>query len=325
MARIQFAAMVEEILGKLAGSIFQDSYLGLQIRGWTKPRNPQTQLSQLRRGDFRFLSSSWRYLTSSQRETWIDAAGTIPEAFRKFIGNNINLILIEETITNNYIPGIVPDGLPLAIRLVNNSRFLVQADTIITTVPDGCKLLLFATTDKFPTQIFTNPSQYEPIAVFDEGTSFSTAVNVISSWHAHYGQMRDNRRVCIKTAVIDMINGNRSEEFFSCSNTDDMIYQVYTAHCVDFGGGVITPTVLQNTLGVTVSISHITTGIYRVNAPGIFSSYSGTIAIFLTGTSTGVIFNYNLQDSDNIDVHIKDANNNYVDGINNMSIEIRKY
>lgn len=219
MARIQFAAMVEEILGKLAGSVFQDSYLGTQIRGWSKPRNPQTQLSQLRRGDFRFLSSSWRFLTSLEKQTWIDFAGTVPEAFRLFIGRNINLILINEASITFYIPEDTPTGLPLSIVQVNNTVFTIIASTSVTVVPADCKLLLFATTDKFPTKIFDNPSQYEPIAVFDGGTDFSSPVDVVLSWQAKYGQMRENRRICIKTAVIDMFNGDRSEEFISCANT----------------------------------------------------------------------------------------------------------
>ena len=45
MARIAFTSMVEEIIGKLAGSVFQDSYMGIQIRTRASPRNPSSYFS----------------------------------------------------------------------------------------------------------------------------------------------------------------------------------------------------------------------------------------------------------------------------------------
>ena len=90
IARISFTAIVAQIVRKLAGSVFQYSYGGFQIRTRVSPRNPQTQYQQLRRGDFGFLSQTWRNLSPTERQTFIDNAGTPPAALNLFVLSNVN-------------------------------------------------------------------------------------------------------------------------------------------------------------------------------------------------------------------------------------------
>lgn len=217
MARIAFSSTGEEILGKLAGSIFQDSYGGYQVRGFYRPKNPQTQLQQLRRGDFRYLAAGWRNLSSPEQLTWINQAGTVPEALRLYIGSNINLNLIGLSIVSSYTAATTPATLPLVIVDCSDTVFTVQSSTLVTTVPAGQKLLLFATFDNSVSALFNNPSAYQPIIYFDEGTNFSSAVNIFSAWSAHYGLLRLNRHVCIKNVLIDKTNGSRGADVISCA------------------------------------------------------------------------------------------------------------
>lgn len=219
MASISLNAAFEEILGRYAGSIFQDSYFGVQARGFAMPGNPQTIRQQLRRGDFRQLTAGWRNLTPAEQSSWLMAAGTAPAALRLYIGSNINRILIGLDITPEFIPEAAPPGINLSISVLTNSRFLVSAAAPPTIVPPGCRLLLYATTDKPAQKIFTNPSEYSPIIFFNQGTDFSSQINVIDAWHDLYGQMRIGRRICIKSVVINESNGGRSEEFINCQST----------------------------------------------------------------------------------------------------------
>lgn len=216
MARIQFTSGVEEYIGKLAGSIFQDSYMGMQVRGWYKARNPQTQLQQLRRGNFRFLTAGWRNLTSTEKGTFIAATGTIPEALRLYIGANINLLLIGLSIISSYTESAAPDAIDLLIVDLTTSSLDVQATGSVTVVPAGCTLLIYATAAKPQNKIFTNPSQYQPITTLDEGSDVSVVTSIYAAWVAHYGVMPDNIRICIKAAVISKLNGMRSAEFINC-------------------------------------------------------------------------------------------------------------
>lgn len=219
MARVAFSSEAEEILGKLAGSVFQDSYIGMQVRGLPRPKNPQTQLQQLRRGNFRLLASSWRFLTLTQQNTWSSYAGSIPEGLRLFIGNNINLILVGMTIINSYSASSLPVNFPIAIVELTITTFTFQASGTPTVVPANQRLLVYATSDKQPTLLFNNPSNYTPITFFNAGTDLSSPMDLFAAWTAHYGVMRNIRRVCIKTVLISTLNGDRGGEEFACATS----------------------------------------------------------------------------------------------------------
>lgn len=215
MARISFSALVEEIVGKLAGSVFQDSYGGFQVRTRVSPRNPQTKYQQLRRGEFGYLSAGWRFLTSAQRQTFIDAAATPPAALNLYLQSNINLTLIQEPTITDYIASSDPGPMQIDIASANNSALIIQASGGITTVPTGTKVLIQITYRKEETKIFTNPSQYSPIINYDEGTDLTVAQNIIAQWQARYGQMQPTGRIGLKASLIDKSNGLRGAESFS--------------------------------------------------------------------------------------------------------------
>ena len=180
MARVAFSALIEEIVGKLAGSVFQDSYGGMQIRTRVSPRNPQTKDQQLRRGEFGYLSAGWRFLTSVQRQTFIDAASTPPAALNLYLQSNVNLTLIEEPTITDYVPSSDPGTMPIDFSTAEPGNLSIIASGSPTTVPAGTKLLIQITYQKAPTRIFTNPSEFSPVISFDEGTDLSTATNVIT-------------------------------------------------------------------------------------------------------------------------------------------------
>jgi hypothetical protein len=217
MAKVALGSMIEEILGKRAGSVFQDSYGGYQVRGISNPKNPQTIMQQLRRGNFRYLSAGWRFLTSIEQLSWSSFAGSVPEGFRLFVGNNINLTLIEAAQVNTYIPATDPASFPLQINSLTTAEFIIQASTAVNIVPAGTSLLLFATTDRKPSNIFFNPSNYQPIKVFPPGTDLSTPGDIITEWSDHYGVLRADRYICIKSVIIDNSNGNRSADEIICA------------------------------------------------------------------------------------------------------------
>lgn len=219
MARIAFTSTAAEIVGKLAGSVFQYSYGGFQVHSKVSPSNPGTSYQQLRRGDFGFLSSSWRSLTSVQKNSFIIAAGSTPAALRLFIESNINLILINEPQIDTFLPGTVPGAMPITVTQATATNFDLQAQASPTIVPPGEKLLVQSTDTRFVTGIFTNPSMYSPISIFDEGTNMAVITNQIAAWNDRYGLLMAGLRICIKSALINKINGTRGAETINCINS----------------------------------------------------------------------------------------------------------
>jgi hypothetical protein len=222
MARVSFSALIEEIVGKLAGSVFQDSYGGMQIRTRVSPRNPQTNYQQLRRGEFGYISALWRTLTSVQRQTFIDAASTPPAALNLFIQSNVNLSLIEESIIDTYVPSSDPGSMDIEFTQADTTALKIKATGGTTVVPAGTKLLVQVTYLKLPTKIFTNPSQYSPVISFNEGTDLSAPTDILTEWQSRYGIMKADMRLCLKANLIDKSNGLRGADSVNCTNTEDM-------------------------------------------------------------------------------------------------------
>ena len=191
MAKVSFSALIEEIVGKLAGSVFQDSYGGFQIRTRVSPRNPQSNFQQLRRGEFGYISALWRTLSPTERQTFIDAAASPSGGLNLFIQSNVNLSLIGEPILSTYPTPTTPVEMPMEIVTYDGTLFTVRASGATTTVPTGFTLIIFATYEKPQSKIFTNPSQFSPIVNFAAGTDLSVATDIAADWIARYGQFTE--------------------------------------------------------------------------------------------------------------------------------------
>lgn len=282
MAKILFSGLVDEIIGKLAGSVFQYSYGGWQVHAKGKPRNPQTKYQQLRRGDFGFLSSTWRNLTTAQRNTFISNAPVGVSGLNFFITTNVNLILIGIPTISSYVPTAIPSTMDIQFISASTGEIVIQATGGVTTVPAGTKLLIQVTYLKAPTQLFTNPSQYSPIISFDEGTDLSIARDILTEWQSRYGQMKSDKRLCLKANVIDKSNGNRSAESVNCTNSTVMITPQYVASLAQGGAAAPVTTEKRNVLGV-VTWTRAAAGIYVTASGGLFT---GNVAVTCSRNGT---------------------------------------
>ena len=221
MSKIYFTNTVDEITGRLAGSIFQGGAYGIILKTFKSPGYVPTDAAQLRRGIYGYLAGSWRNLTPTQKQTWVDNSGAFPSALHFFINVNVNLILINLPVIQTFIPAAAPGMMQVEFIEATPATMGAQVNSGPSIVPANTKLLFYATMERGATQLFTNPSMYQPIAVYLPGTDFSTPVNFLTAWTAHYGVNRLNRRVCIKSVVINQSNGIRSDEYISCNVSAD--------------------------------------------------------------------------------------------------------
>lgn len=222
MARVAFSGVIDEIVGKLAGSVFQDSYQGFQIRTRVSPRNPQSNYQQLRRGEFGFLSAGWRYLSSIERQSFIDNAPSPGAGLNFYLQANVNLTLINQPIITTYVPSSDPGSMTVEFVEATPDILTVQATGGTTVVPAGTKLLVQVTFQKQPQKIFTNPSMYSPVLSFDEGTDLSIATDILTEWQARYGVLSPDKRVCLKANLINKSNGRRGADQVNCIITEVM-------------------------------------------------------------------------------------------------------
>ena len=78
MALIKLTAIVDNISGKLNGTVFANNKGGHYMRSKSKPTNPQTAEQSLRRSIFASIASQWRELNQGQRNAWDQAAQDFP-------------------------------------------------------------------------------------------------------------------------------------------------------------------------------------------------------------------------------------------------------
>ncbi len=221
MSKIKFTSDVDEIIGRLAGSIFQGGAYGIILKTFKSPGYVPTDQTQLRRGIYGYLAGSWRNLTPTQKQTWVDNSGSFPSTLNFFINVNINLILINLPAITTFTPAAAPGMMQVDFIESTPATMGAQVTSGVSIVPAGTKMLFYATMERRPTQLFDNPSMYQPIAVYPSGTDFSTPVNFLNPWTNHYGVNRLDKRICIKNVLINQSNGIRSPEYISCNVSED--------------------------------------------------------------------------------------------------------
>ena len=78
MALIKLTAIVDNISGKLNGTVFAKNKGGHYMRSKSKPTNPRTAQQMAVRGAFGAISTSWRSLPEAARNAWNEIASDFP-------------------------------------------------------------------------------------------------------------------------------------------------------------------------------------------------------------------------------------------------------
>ena len=86
MAKVLYTAVVAEVTGRLAGSVFQRSIGGNILRSLAVPINRRTTTQQRVRSSLAATTSAWRYCSEADKLSW--AGGTNRERFQNYTAFN---------------------------------------------------------------------------------------------------------------------------------------------------------------------------------------------------------------------------------------------
>lgn len=78
MALIKLTAFIDQISGKLNGTVFSKNKGGAYVRSKSKPTNPRSAAQMAVRSAFGAIAAAWRDLTESQRKAWMEATKDFP-------------------------------------------------------------------------------------------------------------------------------------------------------------------------------------------------------------------------------------------------------
>ena len=169
MAKFTPGAIVSEIRGKIAATVFTKNAAGASIRNRVTPINPRSSKQTTRRQVLSSLAAGWRGLTQAQRDGWNSAAPNFPQVdslgqnviltgAQLYVRSNANLVLLGiAQITSAPVPATFA---VLAIGAATMAAGVLTVPFTPTPVPAGFNLVLSATAGVSAGKTFFGTSQF---------------------------------------------------------------------------------------------------------------------------------------------------------------------
>lgn len=211
MSKIKFSALVSDMRNKLNGSVLSKNRYGNYMRNKVTPVNPQTSYQLNQRAQLSALSSAWRGLTQSQRDSWQSLAATLPRTDifgdpkilsgnALYVSLNLNLAAagqptIDDAPTAVSVPAVVVSDL-----LIGNDAGVLDGGTFSidpATVPAGYSLMVYATPGVSPGVNFVK-NQFRLLGTF---TASSGEVDFGLAYSARFGVPAVGQKVFVRAAL----------------------------------------------------------------------------------------------------------------------------
>ena len=214
-AKFTPGAIVSEIRGKIASTVFARNRGGAIIRNRIKGVNRRTTLQTTVRQRLSALSSEWRGLTAAQRDSWNNASPQFPvqdnlgqQIFltgeQLFIRSNSNLLLIGQSqITSAPIPTSFP-ATTVGFTALTDAAMTVSYTP--TPVPSGFALVIMATAGFSQGRSFVNENQYRFIV--SEAAAQTTPADIAAAWVLIFGTLPvADLKVSVKSFLVEVTSG----------------------------------------------------------------------------------------------------------------------
>lgn len=220
MAKIKYSALVSDMRNKLNGSVASKNRYGSYLRNKVTPVNPQTSYQQNARQLLGSLSSQYRGLTQSQRNSFINGAQNFPftdifgdvrylSGQTLFVKLNTNLVNAgEATIDTAPLPVGVPEFAATSLAATTTAGALVTLEltTSETAVPAGFAMAVYAT-----------PPLSQSINFVKNRLRFLGVVDVVagsadltSAFTARFGaEVAPGERITVRIALISTDTGQQ--------------------------------------------------------------------------------------------------------------------
>lgn len=230
MALIKLTAVVDNISGKLNGSVFARNKGGHYIRSKSNPTNPQTIRQNMVRSLLSGVSTEWRQLTHGQREAWKGAAVDFPyqnklgdskiySGFNLFVKHNQNLKNYDAsspTLTSPMAPAptIAPFGVTGSIGLDAQGTAITLAEVEMNFSERSPDTVF---------QIYATPPISHGVSNFknrlrlidtNDGTSAAgnlLVADITNSYPPVFGVPADGAKVGFGVRAINTVTGQGSE------------------------------------------------------------------------------------------------------------------
>jgi len=214
MAKVILSALLDSLDGKLAGSVFQMSQGGLQIRTRVSPRNPATGPQQLRRSNWSTFSKSWTDLTTAEQDSWRDNAPMNFNGIGFFLSQNAKVTSADQPILNFYTVGTTIFSPQITITALDATHFDLEHSWIPGILQANQYMNLFVTKPFKSGSLFISPGDYVLLMSFPPGTDILANYSIITEYNAKYPAVQDGQNVGVKAYVINVATGISSNDAY---------------------------------------------------------------------------------------------------------------
>lgn len=220
MAKILFTAIVADVRGKIAGTVFSKNRYGAYARTKVTPSNPKTLAQVQRRSLLAQFAQAWRGLTDIQRSSWNGAVdqyigtnvfGNSKRMTGSALFSKLNLNIATASGAQISVPPIPTGVAPLtSLSLVANATLNeFEVSFTATPVPVGLVLVLDSTTCLSPGIANAN-SFFRTIGVLPAASASGADLTLL--YTAKFGSLVQGQRVFIRAKLISIATGEVSQE-----------------------------------------------------------------------------------------------------------------
>ena len=219
--KIKWSALVGDVRNKLNGSVASKNRYGSYFRTKTTPVNPQTSFQQSARQILGNISSAWRGLTESQRQSWI--AGTVNFPFTDIFGDTMTLsgqalfVKLNSNLEKLGLPRIETAPLPSSFEEVaiesgsatvaGGALTALAVELNVATVPAGQSLVVYATPPINPGRAFVK-NQFRMLGAAEVTASDA---DILDAYTARFGDSAIvGQSIHVRVALVDNSTGQQS-------------------------------------------------------------------------------------------------------------------
>lgn len=227
MALIKLTAIVDNISGKLNGTVFAKNKGGNYMRSKSKPSNPKTAAQMAVRAQFGAISSAWKALSEGARSAWRESASNFPYINRlgdtKILSGfalhqklNTNLDLIGESmLTFPPEPRTPINFASIGVTAIKDPEGENNLDIIapLAAIDTNSKTLIFATPPlSHGVENFENKLR---LITVKPSSSFSTKLNVNEEYELVFGELPVGAKVGVRMQNVSSESGMTSAPFYA--------------------------------------------------------------------------------------------------------------
>lgn len=210
MARISLSIFVDDIRGKVNGSVIQASNGTLIMRTRVSPRNPSSMLQQNRRAAYAAIASAFAALSPSDRDSWYAPVTGYPVGFERFVAVNSRVAILGVPLITEFTATELLPELFFNVLFVTPTYYEVIVPFGTDPIPPDNYYFIYASTFYSGGRLTISDKLLYIVDIAPPGEIMQTGYSITGPMIAKYGTSTPGQRVAFGCIHLDVSTGGLS-------------------------------------------------------------------------------------------------------------------